>query len=104
MYLVLAINSVTSSNSASWTAWHGSWSIVTPVRSTLAVWAIPSHVAGVATDTTDDVSREVALLRAIIFAMTNLTACQGINTSLSIKIPITYSSGMLDFHHHEGYR
>jgi hypothetical protein len=38
------------------------------------VWAVASHMTSVAANTTDDVCREVAGLRAVILAVTNLAA------------------------------
>ena len=69
-YLHLTIHSITST-SATRTLSVGTGA-VTPVTSSLAVGTITSHMASVATDTTDDVGSEVALLRAVILAMSDL--------------------------------
>jgi hypothetical protein len=48
--------------------------VVAPRLSVLALRTIASHVTGLSTDATDDAGREILLLRAIVFTMTNLTA------------------------------
>jgi hypothetical protein len=48
--------------------------IVAPVRTTLTLRAVSGHVPRVTANSTDDVCREISLLRAVVFAMTNLTA------------------------------
>lgn len=47
--------------------------IITPIGASLAVWTIPSHVAGITTNATDDACRKVLSLRAVVFTMANLT-------------------------------
>ena len=68
-YLHLPIDGVTTANGPRTAA----KAVVTPIGATLAVRAVTSHVSGIATDTTDDVGSEVALLRTVILAMTDLT-------------------------------
>jgi hypothetical protein len=48
---------------------------VAHVGATLSVRTISGHVAGVAADSADDVGSEVALLGAIVLAMSDLTTC-----------------------------
>ena len=48
--------------------------VVAPRLANLALGAVASHVASLATDATDDTGREVLLLGAIVLAMTDLTA------------------------------
>lgn len=98
-YLIFTINRVTSSDSTSWTTGRGSWSIVTPVSSALSVRTVSSHMARVAADTTDDVSSEVALLGAVVFAMTNLAACRCVSKRSDVRDSDTDSSGKLGSHH-----
>lgn len=77
-YLVLAIHSIATaadSGEASAScarATHGA--VVAPASAPLPVRAITSHMAGVTTDTADDVGREVLLLRTVVLAMTDLAA------------------------------
>ena len=59
--------------------------IVTPVTSTLAVGTITSHVASIATNPTDNVGSEVALLGTIVLAMSDLATC-GIADQYNIQI------------------
>ena len=68
-YLHLPIDGVTTSNGPRTAA----KAVVTPIGAALAVRAVTSHVSGIATDTTDDVGSEVALLRTVVLAMTDLT-------------------------------
>lgn len=49
--------------------------LVARLAPTLAIWAITGHVPSIATDTADNVGGEVALLGAVVFAMTDLAAC-----------------------------
>jgi hypothetical protein len=72
-YLHLTIDGVTSTNAA-----RGSTvarNLVASLTATLAVGAVASHVTSVTTDAADDVGGEVALLGAVILAMTDLAAC-----------------------------
>jgi hypothetical protein len=68
-YLVFAINSVTTADTASVTG----RSIVAPTGTLLPVGTIPRHMAGVSTETADDIGREVLLLGAVVLAMSDLT-------------------------------
>lgn len=72
-YLVLAVNCVSSPNATSCRAWWTTRAIVAPVRTSLSVRTISGHMTSVATDTANDVGGEVALLRAVVLAMSNLT-------------------------------
>ncbi len=66
-YLEITINSVAATNTT--TGWT-----ISPVGTFGPLDTIPCHVSGIATLTTDDIGGEVALLRAVILAMANLTA------------------------------
>lgn len=68
-YLHLPIDGITTANSPRTAA----KAIVTPVTTSLAIRTVTSHMSSITADTTDDVGSEVALLRAIVFAMTDLT-------------------------------
>jgi hypothetical protein len=89
-YLVLSVNGITSANAASGRARSSARTIVAPISTTLSaisqhfpisnvaeksipIGAISSHVTCISTDATDDVGREVALFRAVVFSVTNLT-------------------------------
>lgn len=72
-HLHLAVDSITSTRTATT---GSSVAIVAPVTSTLAVGTIASHVASIATNATDNVGSEVALLGAIVLAMSNLATCR----------------------------
>jgi hypothetical protein len=89
-YLVLSINSITSTNPTSGRARSSARTVVAPISTTLSaisqhfpisnvaeksipIGAISSHVTCISTYTTDDVSCEVALFRAVVFSVTNLT-------------------------------
>ncbi len=74
-YLVFTVDSVTSANASSDRAarYSSGWRTVAPVSSALSVWTVSSHVTCVATNSTDDISSKVALFRAVIFAMADLT-------------------------------
>ena len=72
-YLVLSVNSISSANAASCRARWTARTIIAPVCTTLSVGAISCHVTSVATDTTNDVGGEIALLGTVVLAMTNLT-------------------------------
>ena len=78
-YLVLAIDSIASANSAgSWTtcrtAWSTwSWWAIAPIRATLSVRTISCHVASVSADTTNNVGSEVTLLWAVVLPVADLT-------------------------------
>jgi hypothetical protein len=71
--LVLSVNGITSANAASGRARSSARTIVAPISTTLSIGAISSHVTCISTDATDDVGREVALFRAVVFSVTNLT-------------------------------
>lgn len=68
--LHLPVDGITSTNSSRTSAADA---VVAPVAASLAVRTVTSHVTSVTTDTTDNVGGEVALLRAVIFTMTDLT-------------------------------
>ncbi|OJJ39222.1 hypothetical protein ASPWEDRAFT_362320 [Aspergillus wentii DTO 134E9] len=78
-YLHLTVDSITTTNSSGVTSTGtaAAVAIVAPVRASLAVGTVTSHVACIATDTTDDIGSEVALLRAVILAVSDLTTCFG---------------------------
>ena len=104
-YLVFTINRIASSDFPNRAARDSSRSIVTPVRSTLSVRTISGHVAGVATDTTDDVGGEIALLRAVILAVTDLTTYRMISRVSICKVRgVSYNSGKLGSRRHVGCR
>ena len=48
---------------------------VAPISSTRAFGTVSSHVAGVATDTANDVCSEVLAFRAVVLTMTDLSTC-----------------------------
>lgn len=76
-HLVFAIDSIARTNRATGsgtTTFESTGSVLTPVGTSLSVGTITSHVTCVATDTTDDVRGEVALLGAVVFAMSDLAA------------------------------
>lgn len=70
-YLVLAVDVVSAIDT---TGRARTSAVVTPAGSALPIRTIPRHVAGIATDTTDDASRIVLLLRAVVLAVTDLAA------------------------------
>ena len=89
-YRVLPIDGVSSTNKTSSSSGTSTRAIVTPVSTalsrasqhfmfsqvsiiTIPVRTISSHMACVTTDATDDVGGEVALLWAVVFAVTNLS-------------------------------
>ncbi|KAB8071509.1 hypothetical protein BDV29DRAFT_193199 [Aspergillus leporis] len=69
-YLHFTVNGITSTNGS--TAAASVTTIVTPISTSLAIRTITSHVPCVAADATDDVGGEVALLRTIVLAMSDL--------------------------------
>ena len=70
-YLHLTVNSIASANRT----WATAEATIVPIGTSLTVWAVASHMASIATDTANDVRGEVALLRAVILAMSDLTTC-----------------------------
>ena len=56
--------------------------VVAPVAASLAVGTIASHVSSIATDATDDVGSEVALLGAIVLAVSDLTTCRTVRNHI----------------------
>ena len=68
-YLHLTIHSIAAANSASRRT-----AIVAPVGALLAIGTVASHVTSVATNAADDAGGVVLLLRAVVLAMTNLSA------------------------------
>ncbi len=106
-YLVFTVDSVTSTNaSSSGAARHSSGlRSIAPVSSALSVRTVPSHMACVATNSTDNVSSKITLLWAIIFAMTDLTACNEVSKVCGMEgKQDTYSFDMLGSRRHGGYR
>jgi hypothetical protein len=69
--LHLTIHSIASTGTGSTTSVRTS--AVAPVTASLAVRTITSHMACIATNTTNDVGSEVTLLRAVILAVSDLT-------------------------------
>jgi hypothetical protein len=72
-YLILAIDSI-AATIADTTSRMSTWTIVAPAGTSRPLWTITGHMPCVATDTADDVGSEVLALRAIVLAVTNLTA------------------------------
>jgi len=89
-YLVLSVNGITGTNATSGRARSSARAVVAPISTTLSaisqrfpisnvaeesipIGTISSHVTSISTDTTDDVGCKVALFRAVVFSMTNLT-------------------------------
>jgi uncharacterized membrane protein len=74
--LHLSIHGIASANSTriAWSTTNAATvATVAPVAASLAIGTITSHVTSIATNTTDDVGGEVALLGAVVLAVTNLT-------------------------------
>ena len=71
-YLHLSVDSITATNGSARTA-ETTTVVVAPVGASLAVRTIASHMASVTTDATDDVGGEVALLRTVVLAVSDLT-------------------------------
>lgn len=71
-HLHLTVDSITSANRPRAMARKAG---IMPISASLAVRTVASHMSGVATDTANNVRSEVALLRAIVLAMSNLTTC-----------------------------
>ena len=88
-YLIFPINSITSTNCR--TTRCATRSIVSPIGTTLSVRTISRHVSSIATDSANDVRCEVALFRAVILPMTNLTTYLRLSwhTSLESKERLT---------------
>lgn len=83
-HLHLTVNSIASTDgtrSATATT-ETTWLVVAPVAASLAVGTIASHVSSIATDATDDVGSEVALLGAIVLAVTDLTTCRTVRNHI----------------------
>lgn len=70
-YLHLTIDSIAISDPASRTTVHA---VITPAGTLLSVGAIPRHVARVAANATDDAGRVILAFRAVVLAMSYLTA------------------------------
>ena len=85
-YLVFTINRIASSDFPNRAARDSSRSIVTPIRSTLSVRTISGHVASVTADTTDDVGSKIALLWAVILAVTDLTTYRMVSRVSTCKV------------------
>lgn len=76
-YLHLAVHGVSRAKSTRRSAAAAEATAIAPVTASLAVRTVASHVACVATDTTDNIGSEVALLGAVILAVPDLTTfCQ----------------------------
>lgn len=81
-YLIVSIGF-----SANASLWAAARSVVTPTLASLPIRTIATHVACIATHTTDDASSEVLLLRTVVLAMTNLATILA-----SLVLIITQSS------------
>lgn len=68
-YVHFTVDSIAAIDSTSRSA-----AIVPPACTSLSVGTVTSHVSRVATNTTDDAGRVVLTLRAIVLAVTNLSA------------------------------
>jgi membrane-bound ClpP family serine protease len=71
-YLVLAIHDIAAAAETTAGPAHGT--VVPPAGTPLSIRTITRHVAGVAADTTDDVGREVLLLRTVVLSVSDLAA------------------------------
>jgi len=76
--LHLTVDSIASTNGTrtartSGTTGTGEATVVAPVTASLAIGTIAGHVASVATNATDNVGGEVALLGTVVLAMSDLT-------------------------------
>lgn len=96
-HLHLAVDSIASTRTATT---GRSVTIVTPVTSTLTVGTIASHMASIATDATDNVGSEVALLGAIVLAMSNLATCRiedqyDVQINRNIEARLTVLAGLV---------
>ena len=101
-YLVFPVNSITSG----WSLGAASI-IVAPVGPSLSIGTIPGHVSCVATNPTNNVRGEIALLGTVVFAMSNLTTCKGVRVRyciVDVRTDKTYSSGMLGSRHLSEFR
>jgi hypothetical protein len=74
-YLHLAIDSIATSNTSLGAAIARS--LVARICATLSVGTIACHMTSITTDAANDVRGEVALLGAVVFAMTDLTTYAG---------------------------
>ena len=73
-HLIFSVNRIASPNTSSGCATrHATRSIVAPISTGSSVRTITSHVSGVATNATNNIGGKVALLRAVVLAMTDLT-------------------------------
>lgn len=73
-YLVLAVDGIARTDGTTRRRTiEAAGTIVAPVGATNSIGAISSHMAGITAYATDDVGRIVALLGAIILAMSDLT-------------------------------
>lgn len=68
-YLHFAIDGISRSKSSVGPA----EAVVTPISAPLSIGTVASHMSRIATNTANDVRGEVALLRAIVLAMSDLT-------------------------------
>ena len=76
-HLILAVDSVARADGTPGrgpTTTVPTWSVIAPVRTALTVWTISSHVTSIATDAADDVGGEIALLRTVVLAVSDLAA------------------------------
>ena len=105
-YLHLTIHGITRANSTriAWTATIAA--TVAPIAATLAVETIAGHVASIATRTTDDIGGEIALLRAVVLAVSDLTTCDivRIHGKEEANVASTYSFGKPGSHRRGEYR
>jgi hypothetical protein len=69
-----SVELVLRSSDTSWLTAIGEAVVVAPGLSNFAVGTIASHVTSLTTDAADDAGRKVLFLRAVVLAMTDLTA------------------------------
>jgi hypothetical protein len=65
--LVLAVDAILNGTTSA----HATLTDLAVASTTHTVWTVAGHVAGVATDTADDVGGEVASVGAVVFAVSN---------------------------------
>jgi len=71
-YLIFPVNSIATTN-AFLRCTEATRNFVSSIRPTLSLGTIASHMASITANATDDVGGEVALLRTVVFAMTDLS-------------------------------
>lgn len=70
-YLILSVDVISTTNLAG--SWTSGWAIVAPASTLLPVRTITSHMTSIATNTANDVGREVLLLRTVVLAVSYLS-------------------------------